>query len=106
MFEGWDRTQKFQLYFIRQTGGDPVYIILACVASFWFEKDLMGCPIRKLHDFVFDGWAISRASPLNPSGIERRSVEVCPNDFVRLRGCVGNPTWHLFHVEPAVRKKI
>ena len=94
--------QKFQLYLIRQTGRDTVYIILSCVASFWFEKDLMRSLVRKFDDFVFDGWAISRSGPFNAPGIQRRSVEVCPNDFVCLLRCVGNPTWHLFHVELAV----
>src|SRR5207237_10637395 len=105
-FYDWDRIAQLQVYLIWQTGRDSVYIILACLASFRFEKELMRRLVRKFDDFVFNRRAVSGSSPLDAPGVERRSVEVCPNDIMRLPRRVRNPTWHLFHVELTVSKKV
>ena len=41
LLEPRDQMYKCELNFVRQTGGDPIYVVLARVASFRFEKELM-----------------------------------------------------------------
>src|SRR5207247_10094862 len=51
---------------------------------------------------VLDRGAVTRTDAFYPAGIERRTVNVRANDFVRLRGGGRNPARHLFHMELSV----
>ncbi len=46
--------------------------------------------VCKPHDLIFDGWAISRANPLDDSAVEGRSIEAALNDLMGRGVCVGD----------------
>ena len=48
--------------------------------------------IRKAHHFVLDRRTISRSHALNLAAVQRRTVQICADDFMCFRGCVGQIT--------------
>src|SRR6266568_3658074 len=69
------------------------------MTAFRLEEKLVCSPIGKFDHFVLDGRTVSRACPFDSPGVKRRLMEIASNDFVSAGGRLGNPTWHLFHVE-------
>src|SRR5262249_33546510 len=94
--------EELNLDFVRQTGRDSVYIVLARVPSFRFEKQLVRSFVREFDDLILNRWAISRSNTLNSACVEWRPVQISPDNVVGLLSGVSDPAGQLFHVELAV----
>src|SRR5699024_7582743 len=73
-----------------ETGGNAVRINLAHGQTFGLDEDLMRRLVRKTHDLVFDGRAITRADTLDIAGINRRLRQMRTNNVVRALVGVSN----------------
>ncbi len=68
----------------RQAGRKAIDVNFIRLYPFRFEENLVPVLIRKFHDLVFNGWAVSRSDALNLSRIKWRLMEVLSDDL----GCL------------------
>src|SRR2546421_4357467 len=65
------------------------------VEPFWLKEDLMTIPLTETDDLVFDGRTIPRATARNLPRIQRRTVNIAPDDLVRGGDRARNPAFDL-----------
>src|SRR3546814_7565334 len=64
---------------------DPVWIHRRIVETFRLQEDLMLAAIGKTHHLVLDRGTVARADGLNLARVQRRPVEVLPDQSVACR---------------------
>src|SRR3546814_18587844 len=80
-----DRLQQGRLHILWQRRRDPVWIHRRIVETFRLQEDLMLAAIGKTHHLVLDRGTVARADGLNLARVQRRPVEVLPDQSVACR---------------------
>ena len=98
IFESNHGANQVDLHIKRQAGGNAIGIKLVRRQTFRLKKDLVLIFICKTMDFVFDGWAITRAYSFNDPRVHGGTRQSIANDV--MCSCVGvsDPAWHLTRV--------
>ena len=78
-----------------ETRRNAVWIKLLNVKSFRLKEHLMAILRSKTLDLVLNRRAVTRAYPLDHSGIHRRTVEVGQDELMHLLRCARDPAGHL-----------
>ena len=95
LFQTPDRADHLHLYLCRHAGREPIDIDLSGVESFRLQKNLVPRFIRKFHHLVLKRRTVPGTYRLNLSTIERRPVQVVPDDLVGTLIAVGDEAGHL-----------
>src|SRR3546814_14858885 len=76
---------RSRLHILWQRRRDPVWIHRRIVETFRLQEDLMLAAIGKTHHLVLDRGTVARADGLNLARVQRRPVEVLPDQSVACR---------------------
>src|SRR5215813_4769753 len=74
---------EFKLNVERQAGRNTVRIDFMGMPAFRFQKDLVTGLLRKTHNFVLDGRAVTRTDAFDDAGVHGRAIERAADDVVR-----------------------
>ena len=70
IFKPFHAMNKIQLHIKWQTSRNAIWIQFMRCQTLWFNKNLMACFIGKTMNFVFNRRAITRAPPLDRTGVK------------------------------------
>ena len=87
VFEPRERSDYVVLHRFGQRHRQPVDVDRLRLQAFRLEMQLVPLPVREPHDLVFEGRAVARTDPCDPSVVQRAGVDAPAHDVVRrLRG--------------------
>ena len=88
-----------ELYVRRHGRAETLQIHFTGAESRRLDEELMACFVRKADDFVLDAGAVTRAYPMDFTGIEGRAPDIFPDDtmrfFIRI-GDIAGKLWPRF----------
>ncbi len=90
-----DGFQKFLLDLLRQAGRYAVRVNSVVIKAFGFEKNLVPAAIREPHDLIFYRWTVARTAGFNLAAINRRAIEIGPDEIMAGFRGPGNKTGYL-----------
>ena len=99
LFQSRNGTNHGHLYVLWQACGNAVGIDDPAGPVRGLQDDLVGFPLAKAHDLVFDGGTVARAHPLDDPGKERRSLKARSDDFMSPRKRAGHMANHVRQIQ-------
>ena len=72
-----------------QGRGDAVQVNLPGAQALGLNEDLVPFPVGETDYLIFDGGAVPRPDTFDLASVQRRAVQVFPDDSVRFRSCIG-----------------
>ena len=91
MLQPCHRTVHGVLHILRQRARHTTHIHLIGVQSLGLDEDLMPVFIRKAYHFILDRRTVSGACSLDHTGIQRRTIEIFPDNFMGFLIGIGQP---------------
>ena len=84
-----------QLYILRQGGGQSLQIHLLGIQPNRLHKRLMARLLGKTHHLVLDARTVPWTHPFDHSAVQRRAMDILPDDFMGRFVGVGDVADHL-----------
>src|SRR5690606_41962813 len=94
-FQSRNMLEQFALHLLRQGGADPVRIDSGIIQPLGLQENLVLFTLRDADHLVLEGRAIARSDRFDLSRVERRAIQIPPDQLVGLRRAMGNVADHL-----------
>ena len=98
MLQTWYRTIHGNLYIFWQRTGHAAHIHFVGITALWLYKYLMSVLICKSYYLIFNRRTISWSGSLNHSRIQRRTIQIRPDNLMRLLIGVSQPAGYLINL--------
>src|SRR5690606_19679923 len=94
-FQSRNMLEQFELHLLRQGGADPVRIDRGIIQPLGLQENLVLFTLREADHLVLEGRAIARSDRFDLSRVERRAIQIPPDQLVSLRRAMGDVADHL-----------